>query len=45
MENVSLRQIQKEKKKSKVGNRSMPLHKLPLIMAFNVQENVVFIHE
>ena len=23
----------------------MPLHKLPLIMAFNVQENAVFIHE
>ena len=23
----------------------MPLHKLPIIMAFNVEENVVFIHE
>ena len=23
----------------------MPLHKLPLIMAFNVRENAVFIHE
>ena len=34
--------IQKGKR---VGNWSMPLHKLPLIMAFNVQENDVFIHE
>ena len=23
----------------------MPLHKLPLIMAFNVQENAIFIHK
>ena len=29
----------------RVGNRSMPLHKLSLIMAFNVQENTVFTHE
>ena len=35
--------FQRERKKRR--NWSMPLHKLPLIMAFNVQENAVFIHE
>ena len=33
------------KKGKRVGNWTMPIHKLPLIMAFNVQENAIFIHK
>ena len=32
-------------KKEKVGNWSMPVHKLPLIMVSNVQKNASFIHK
>ena len=35
----------KEWKRTRVGNWSMPLHKLPLIMVSNVQENAVFRHK
>ena len=35
----------KNEKRKRVGNWSMPLHKLPLIMVSKVQENAVFIHE
>ena len=33
------------KKRTRVGNWSMPLHKLPLIKVSNVQENAVFRHK
>ena len=39
-----IRKRQQQKKKKRVGNWSMPWHKLPLIMVFSVQENAVFIH-
>ena len=34
-----------KRKRKREGNWSMPLRKLPLIMAFNVRENTVFKHE
>ena len=36
---------EKNEKRTRVGNWSMPLHKLPLIKVSNVQENAVFRHK